>query len=219
MECHSKSGVWNSLRRYPSSKPVPIFIHNREAHCYHHPFFICFFAHSCMFWVIALYSFTSEFADELTFSKGDRLLVVDCVKDSKWWRAETIDGRIGTIPFNYVKRTTPDPTYERFSTNAGVSLMDIIQFESEDDNPMINDNKFGFFLLTISRCFAFSICGSGEFIFQLTHKNFETIKSTIENHYPTFPIPPLPLPNDSRAVYKSRIYEFFHVCIVYWFHL
>ena len=57
-----------------------------------------------MFWVIALYSFTGEFVEELSFSKGDSMLVFDCVKDTEWGRAETVNGRIGTIPCNYVEK-------------------------------------------------------------------------------------------------------------------
>ncbi|KAM7453550.1 hypothetical protein BLSTO_05701 [Blastocystis sp. subtype 1] len=150
--------------------------------------FVCSFTRRC------------EFVEELSFSKGDSMLVFDCVKDTEWWRAETVNGRIGTIPCNYVKKQSPDPAFECFSTNAGVTLMDIIQFESDEDKPMCNHNS----------CFAFSICGKGEFIFQLKHDDFEKIHSIIAEHYPAFPIPSLPSPNDSRAVYKSRVYEFFH---------
>ena len=53
---------------------------------------------------MALYSYTSTVADDLTFNKGDILTIVS--EDGQWWTG-TKDGRTGTFPANYVKKLAP----------------------------------------------------------------------------------------------------------------
>ena len=60
---------------------------------------------------VALWDFTARAPDELSFSKGDPLNVVESDNDSNWYQAERCDGdsprRVGHIPANYVKMTRP----------------------------------------------------------------------------------------------------------------
>lgn len=54
-----------------------------------------------MFTVVALYSFSTSDPTELSFNKNDKLLIIDDVTDKNWWKAE-LNGKIGSIPSNYV---------------------------------------------------------------------------------------------------------------------
>uniref|UniRef100_A0A6B2FY37 Cytoplasmic protein NCK2 (Trinotate prediction) n=1 Tax=Myxobolus squamalis TaxID=59785 RepID=A0A6B2FY37_MYXSQ len=52
--------------------------------------------------VEALYDFNGGMEDEISFSKGDKLSIID--KRSKdWWQASNTRGEIGSIPSSYVK--------------------------------------------------------------------------------------------------------------------
>ncbi|GAB5355279.1 hypothetical protein AAMO2058_000191700 [Amorphochlora amoebiformis] len=51
-------------------------------------------------WCTALFDFTAEESEELTFKKGDLMKVLE--RDPEWWVAE-LNGKKGFIPANYVK--------------------------------------------------------------------------------------------------------------------
>ncbi|XP_055344358.1 cytoplasmic protein NCK2-like [Paramacrobiotus metropolitanus] len=54
--------------------------------------------------VQALYSYTAQSADELTFEKNERLLVFDApTSETNWFRARNERGEIGLVPRNYVE--------------------------------------------------------------------------------------------------------------------
>lgn len=53
---------------------------------------------------VALYSYTSSVANDLTFSKGDIITIVK--EDGEWWSGSK-DGRTGMFPANYVKKLAP----------------------------------------------------------------------------------------------------------------
>ncbi|XP_067141065.1 intersectin-1 isoform X2 [Centruroides vittatus] len=62
--------------------------------------------------VVALYPFTAQHEDELTFQKG-QVITVHNKEDTAWWRGE-INGVVGLFPANYVEpleksRITPTP--------------------------------------------------------------------------------------------------------------
>ena len=61
---------------------------------------ICFTVETC----VALYTYTSTVAEDLTFNKGDVITVIK--EDGEWWTG-TKDGRTGTFPANYVKKLAP----------------------------------------------------------------------------------------------------------------
>lgn len=54
----------------------------------------------------ALFSYTSQQTDELTFEEGDRIYVKD-QSETGWWRA-TVKGKSGLVPSNYVAEDLAD---------------------------------------------------------------------------------------------------------------
>lgn len=54
--------------------------------------------------VIAIYDYTAANQDELSFSKGQLINVLD-KSNPDWWRGE-VNGVTGLFPFNYVQMTT-----------------------------------------------------------------------------------------------------------------
>ncbi|RXG68231.1 Cytoplasmic protein NCK1 [Armadillidium vulgare] len=54
--------------------------------------------------VVALYSFTAQNEHELSFSKGERMEILDRPpSDPEWYRARNTQGLVGLIPKNYVQ--------------------------------------------------------------------------------------------------------------------
>lgn len=54
--------------------------------------------------VVALYAFTGSTLEELSFEKGDRLVIINKPGDvPDWWRAQNECGQIGLVPQNYVQ--------------------------------------------------------------------------------------------------------------------
>lgn len=54
--------------------------------------------------VTALYSFTGSNSEELSFEKGDKLVIIDKPpEDPEWWRARNSRGDVGLVPRNYVQ--------------------------------------------------------------------------------------------------------------------
>lgn len=53
---------------------------------------------------MALYSFTSNNEQELSFEKGDRLEIVERPpSDPEWYRARDCRGQLGLVPRNYLQ--------------------------------------------------------------------------------------------------------------------
>lgn len=55
--------------------------------------------------VRALFKYTAQYPDELSFEEGDLLYILDRVNDPNWWKAKCGD-RTGLIPSNYVGEHT-----------------------------------------------------------------------------------------------------------------
>lgn len=54
--------------------------------------------------VVALYSFTAQNEHELSFTKGERMEILDRPpSDPEWYRARNTQGQVGLIPKNYVQ--------------------------------------------------------------------------------------------------------------------
>lgn len=54
--------------------------------------------------VVALYSFQAQNEEELSFSKGERLDIIDKpTEDPDWWLAINSTGQSGLVPKNYVQ--------------------------------------------------------------------------------------------------------------------
>lgn len=56
--------------------------------------------------VIAIYDYAAANSDEMSFSKGQLINVLD-KNDPDWWKGE-LNGATGLFPTNYVKMTTAD---------------------------------------------------------------------------------------------------------------
>lgn len=56
--------------------------------------------------VIALYPYSAQHEDELTFQK-DAVINVIKKDDPDWWQGE-YNGQVGMFPSNYVQSTTPE---------------------------------------------------------------------------------------------------------------
>lgn len=48
----------------------------------------------------ALYDYTAQRPDELSFKEGDLIYIIDMLSDKNWWRAKSGD-LTGLVPFNY----------------------------------------------------------------------------------------------------------------------
>lgn len=57
--------------------------------------------------VRALYKYTAQYPDELSFQEGDLLYVFDEVADPNWWKARC-GNQTGLIPSNYVEAHTEE---------------------------------------------------------------------------------------------------------------
>jgi len=49
-----------------------------------------------------LYDFVAENPDDLSFSAGDTLYILDRSDPSGWWRGQDINGNQGYFPMNFV---------------------------------------------------------------------------------------------------------------------
>lgn len=57
--------------------------------------------------VRALYRYSAQQSDELSFEEGDTLYIIDTKSDSNWWKA-SCSGKVGLIPSNYVEESTEE---------------------------------------------------------------------------------------------------------------
>lgn len=55
--------------------------------------------------VLALFPYTAQNEDELTFYKGSVIKVIS--KDGEWWKGE-LNGHVGVFPYNYVQELGSD---------------------------------------------------------------------------------------------------------------
>lgn len=55
--------------------------------------------------VKAMYKYTAQYADELSFEEGDTLYILDMTTDPNWWKAKCGENT-GLIPSNYVEENT-----------------------------------------------------------------------------------------------------------------
>jgi hypothetical protein len=73
---------------------------------------------------IAKYAYTAQQRDELSLSKGDRVMVLEKSSDG-WWKGCKDDGQSGWFPSNYVQEESDNNTYadpaDRGSGDSGTS--------------------------------------------------------------------------------------------------
>ncbi|KAL5280545.1 NCK2 family protein [Megaselia abdita] len=98
----SNDGWWrgqsgNNVGWFPSNYTTEDSENDGELHTYA-------MAENVLDIVVALYSFTSNNDQELTFEKGDRLEIVDRpATDPDWFKARNQAGQIGLVPRNYLQ--------------------------------------------------------------------------------------------------------------------
>ncbi|EDW13056.1 uncharacterized protein Dmoj_GI21852, isoform C [Drosophila mojavensis] len=116
----SNDGWWrgqsgNAVGWFPSNYTTEDCDNDGEIHTYA-------MAENVLDIVVALYSFTSNNDQELSFEKGDRLEIVDRpASDPDWYKARNNQGQVGLVPRNYLQElndylATP---YRNTSGNAG----------------------------------------------------------------------------------------------------
>nr|XP_058956275.1 tyrosine-protein kinase CSK-like [Pocillopora verrucosa] len=57
--------------------------------------------------VVGMYDFEEEDIEDLSFRKGEVLVIEGVVEDINWYRAVNCDGRVGMIPYNFVRELKP----------------------------------------------------------------------------------------------------------------
>ncbi|XP_030384204.1 cytoplasmic protein NCK1 isoform X1 [Scaptodrosophila lebanonensis] len=98
----SNDGWWrgqsgNSVGWFPSNYTTEDCDNDGEIHTYA-------MAENVLDIVVALYSFTSNNDQELSFEKGDRLEIVDRpASDPDWFKARNNQGQVGLVPRNYLQ--------------------------------------------------------------------------------------------------------------------
>ncbi|KAH8266470.1 hypothetical protein KR044_001515 [Drosophila immigrans] len=98
----SNDGWWrgqsgNSVGWFPSNYTTEDCDNDGEIHTYA-------MAENVLDIVVALYSFTSNNDQELSFEKGDRLEIVDRpASDPDWYKARNNQGQVGLVPRNYLQ--------------------------------------------------------------------------------------------------------------------
>lgn len=60
--------------------------------------------------VRALYNYTAQHSDELSFEEGDTLYIIDKNAEKGWWKGKCGD-RVGLIPTNYIESSTETIDY------------------------------------------------------------------------------------------------------------
>lgn len=99
--------------------------------------------------VVALYSFSSNNDQELSFEKGDRLEILDRPpSDPEWFKARNGQGQIGLVPRNYLQELSEyltQPFRDRIGGNIGsagceTTLVDSIE---RSDHPLSSSSTGG----------------------------------------------------------------------------
>ncbi|XP_017011507.2 SH2/SH3 adapter protein dreadlocks [Drosophila takahashii] len=117
----SNDGWWrgqsgNSVGWFPSNYTTEDCDNDGEIHTYA-------MAENVLDIVVALYSFTSNNDQELSFEKGDRLEIVDRpASDPDWYKARNNQGQVGLVPRNYLQELNDylaTPYRNTSASNAG----------------------------------------------------------------------------------------------------
>lgn len=114
----SNDGWWrgqsgNSVGWFPSNYTTEDCDNDGEIHTYA-------MAENVLDIVVALYSFTSNNDQELSFEKGDRLEIVDRpASDPDWYKARNNQGQVGLVPRNYLQELNDYLATPYRNTSAG----------------------------------------------------------------------------------------------------
>lgn len=116
--------------------------------------------------VVALYSFTSNNDQELSFEKGDRLEILDRPPaDPEWFKARNGQGQIGLVPRNYLQELSEYLTQPYRGNSAGCEggLVDSLErtdhshsnsggINSSTDRPHLQGKLWYYGSITRSQC-------------------------------------------------------------------
>lgn len=92
--------------------------------------------------VVALYAFSSNNDQELSFEKGDRLEIIDRpVSDPEWFRARNQQGQIGLVPRNYLQELNDYLAQPYRSNGATLNSLDHSNGGSIDRRPEPGHNN------------------------------------------------------------------------------
>lgn len=93
--------------------------------------------------VVALYSFTSQNEEELSFQKGEKLEVIDRpANDPDWWMAKNQAGATGLVPKNYVSPFEDNNLDSLESVAVQKDLTKLVLNETSPILPMKGTDKF-----------------------------------------------------------------------------
>eukprot|EP00924_Labyrinthula_sp_SR-Ha-C_P010582 maker-scaffold_61-snap-gene-0.12-mRNA-1 protein AED:0.00 eAED:0.00 QI:107/1/1/1/1/1/3/36/589 len=87
---------------------------------------------------IAIHRFIAIQKGDLTFAKGDKIVVLEKLEEEGWWFGKTEDGKQGIFPYNRVKITESQPKESRKILGATVHALESGSFEI---NVILGSNK------------------------------------------------------------------------------
>ncbi|XP_066587000.1 SH2/SH3 adapter protein dreadlocks isoform X1 [Prorops nasuta] len=107
--------------------------------------------------VVALYSFSSNNDQELSFEKGDRLEILDRPPaDPEWYKARNSQGQVGLVPRNYLQELSEyltQPYRERGMTASEISVDDSLERRPDPgDRPHLVGKPWYYGSITRSQC-------------------------------------------------------------------
>lgn len=107
--------------------------------------------------VVALYSFSSNNDQELSFEKGDRLEILDRPPaDPEWYKARNSQGQVGLVPRNYLQELSEyltQPYRERGMTSGEISASDSLERRPDPgDRPHLVGKPWYYGSITRSQC-------------------------------------------------------------------
>ncbi|XP_049827938.1 cytoplasmic protein NCK1 isoform X1 [Schistocerca gregaria] len=86
--------------------------------------------------VVALYSFSSNNEQELSFEKGDRLEILDRPpSDPEWYKARNAQGQIGLVPRNYLQELSEYLTQPYRNRDGGGERHDSLDHRTDGNAP------------------------------------------------------------------------------------
>ncbi|KAK7869144.1 hypothetical protein R5R35_006606 [Gryllus longicercus] len=109
--------------------------------------------------VVALYSFTSNNDQELSFEKGDRLEILDRPpSDPEWYKARNAQGQIGLVPRNYLQELSEYLTQPYRNRDTGSDRQDSLDRRTDTgsmrsvDRPHLIGKPWYYGTITRAQC-------------------------------------------------------------------
>ncbi|KAK7909986.1 hypothetical protein WMY93_014670 [Mugilogobius chulae] len=90
---------------------------------------------------VALFDYSAVEDDELTFSRGDVIALLDVIGDDRDWGRGQLHGRIGIFPLNFTQTTEPLPTASPTGETDKTTPVETIKPEHTEDSA-VNTDEF-----------------------------------------------------------------------------